>query len=120
MITFLKKIFIGMIGTKIVKLVGKILAKKAVKIFIEVIVADFKKKGGEKMANPKYSIAKTLWKGIKSVIVFALPVVITYLGALGIGNDKILDIIVSGITPIIGSITVGGALTMLLNWIKNK
>lgn len=66
----------------------------------------------------KYSLKKTIWKGIKGVLQFLLPVILVYLQSTGIAEKTITDIIVK-FAPWFGALTVGGCIVALNNYLKN-
>ena len=66
-----------------------------------------------------YDLTKSIWKGVKAILVFIIPVGIAYLNATGLGGEKLIDIIVKSI-PMLGSLTVAGLLTLALDWLKHK
>lgn len=70
------------------------------------------------MPNPNYSIVRTIWKGIKSILVFLIPLFLVYLQSTGQSDVKIIDMIIQ-FWPWLASLTVGGLITAILNWIKN-
>lgn len=61
-----------------------------------------------------YSLTKGLSKGLVSVLTIAIA------GATfaGLTDLSIWDLIVEYVKPIVGSLTVGGLLTIALNWVK--
>lgn len=66
-----------------------------------------------------YDLKKSIWKGVKAVLIFIIPVGIAYLNATGVGDQKIIDLIIKSF-PILGSLTVAGLLTLALDWLKHK
>jgi threonine/homoserine/homoserine lactone efflux protein len=64
----------------------------------------------------KYSIGKGLWKGALSVIGSTL-VLITFMGLADVPLKVLIE---TYIFPLLGSVTIGGGFTMLLNYIKVK
>lgn len=61
-----------------------------------------------------YSIKKGLFKGITAVLTF----VVAGLLFTGFADVQIWDLIVTYVKPVLGTLTVGGALTMALNYFK--
>ena len=66
-----------------------------------------------------FNIKITLLNGLKAVGIFAIPVLIAYFSTTGIGGLLVIDLIVKSI-PALGSLTVAGVLTMLLDYLKHK
>lgn len=66
--------------------------------------------------NMTYSFSKGLFKGFQSVLVIAISLVA--LG--GLSDISIGSLITTYIMPVVGSLTVGGVLTIILNYIKIK
>ena len=63
-----------------------------------------------------YSLKKGLYKGLKFVLVGLVAVV----AVVGLSDVVIWDLIVEYVKPIAGTLTIGTALTMALNFIKVK
>lgn len=68
------------------------------------------------MAN--YKFGKTIWKGIKAVLQFLLPVILIYLQTTGVADKKILDLVVQFL-PWLGSLTIGGVIVAITNYVKH-
>lgn len=63
-----------------------------------------------------YSIKKGLGKGIVSALVVAGA----FLVFVGLSDVVIWDLLEKYLKPVLGAMTFGGAVTMLINWIKVK
>ena len=61
-----------------------------------------------------YSFKKGLGKALLSLLTVAGSIV----ALVGLNDVNILDFVVAQIKPILGSLTVGGAITLAINWIK--
>jgi hypothetical protein len=61
-----------------------------------------------------------LSKGVKKGIISALTFLFAFLAFGGIAELPLWDLVVQYIKPILGAMTVGGAITMLLNYLKLK
>ena len=64
----------------------------------------------------QYSFKKGLWKALAS----ALTVGVAMLAFTGFSDMQITDLIEKYIFPVLGTMTVGGAVTLALNWAKIK
>jgi hypothetical protein len=61
-----------------------------------------------------------LSKGIKKGIVTALTVLVSFLAFAGFADVPIWDLLATYVQPILGAMTVGGAITLLINYLKIK
>lgn len=61
-----------------------------------------------------YSFKKGLGKGLLSLLTVAGSIV----ALVGFNDVNILDFIVAQVKPLIGALTVGGAITVAINWVK--
>lgn len=68
------------------------------------------------MQPTKYSFAKGLVKGITWI----LTVAGSFLAVSGYADISVWDLVEQHIKPIVGTLTLGGLLTMLLNYLKVK
>jgi len=64
----------------------------------------------------EYSIKKGITKGLLSL----LSIAGAFLVLAGFSDTSIWELIVKYIQPLVGSLTVGGAITVLLNYVKVK
>ena len=64
----------------------------------------------------KYSLKIGFWKGIVSAGIILLAIIAFF----GFSDMTIVSIIETYIFPVLGSMTFGGAITMLINWAKNR
>ena len=64
----------------------------------------------------KYSLKIGAWKGLVSALII-LAAIVTF---FGFSDMTIVSIIETYIFPVLGSMTVGGLLTMALNYAKIK
>lgn len=62
----------------------------------------------------EYSFAKGLWKGIKAI----LTALLVFLAFAGFSDISLWDLLVTYVKPLIGSLTLGGAITVALNYVK--
>ncbi len=62
----------------------------------------------------EYSLRTGFYKGLISIIAIAGGAV----AILGFADVEIWGLIVTYIKPVVGGLTVGGAITMALNWLK--
>jgi hypothetical protein len=69
------------------------------------------------MESVKFDLKVCIWKGIKSVLIFVLPVLIAYVNSVELGDKTILQLIFDSV-PVLGSLTVAGILTSFFNWLK--
>lgn len=69
------------------------------------------------MSNKQYSFKKGLGKGIISMLAILSGILMMN---SQIADINIFDFVVNHLRPIVGSLTVGAAVTMLLNWTKVK
>lgn len=60
---------------------------------------------------------KSLWKGVKAILIFLLPILLLYLQVTDVADKKILDLILQ-FCPWLATITVGGIIAALLNYLK--
>ena len=61
-----------------------------------------------------YSFKKGLGKGVLSLLTVAGSIV----ALLGFNDVNILDFIVAQVKPLVGALTVGGVITIAINWVK--
>ena len=59
-------------------------------------------------------------KGLKKSIITALTVLVSFLAFAGFSEVSIWDLIAGYVQPILGSMTVGAAITLLINYLKVK
>ncbi len=62
----------------------------------------------------KYSFKIGFWKGVVSAGIILLAIIAFF----GFSDMTIVSIIETYIFPVLGSMTIGGAITMLLNYAK--
>lgn len=69
-----------------------------------------------------YSFAITLKKGIKYVVLFAIPFIAAQFMNLfpQIADMTLIDVVKALIPEYWMNLTVGGLLVMILNWLKNR
>lgn len=63
-----------------------------------------------------YSFTKGLGKGV----IWILTVAVSFLAVSGFADISVWDLVEQYIKPIVGTLTLGGFLTMLLNYLKVK
>ena len=66
-----------------------------------------------------YSIGKGILKSLRAVVCFLIPIAIVYLKTQGIADKRIIDLIIQAV-PALGSLTVGGVLLLVLDWLRHK
>lgn len=66
------------------------------------------------MTTPQYSLTKGLGKGI----IWILTVAVSFLTVSGYADISVWDLVEQHIKPIVGTLTLGGFLTMTLNYLK--
>jgi len=59
-------------------------------------------------------------KGIKKGIITALTVLATFMAFSGFADISVWQLMTTYIQPILGAMTVGGAITIALNYLKIK
>lgn len=64
----------------------------------------------------QYSIKKGLWKGLKTILLVA----VTAVSVSTFADIDLWQILVTYVKPVLSGVTVLGALTMLLNYVKVK
>lgn len=64
----------------------------------------------------EYKLSKGLWKGLKTILQIALAFAVF----AGMSNLNLWDLVVQYIKPILSAMTVGGAITVALNYVKIK
>lgn len=64
----------------------------------------------------QYSFKKGLWKGIKSILLVA----VTAVSVSTFADIDLWQLMVTYVKPVLSGVTVLGALTMLLNYVKVK
>lgn len=74
------------------------------------------------MASNKYSLAKGVEKSVINASVFGLSIVLAILAAnyKELYDTPIVDILYRQLSPLLGTMTVGGLMTFVLNWLKNR
>lgn len=74
------------------------------------------------METTNYSFLQGLLKSIRHIAVFGLGIAAVYAFAQypAIQNTKIADLLSTVADKTIGGLTVGGAITLLINYLKNK
>jgi hypothetical protein len=63
-----------------------------------------------------YSFTKGFWKAVKKALSFALLVAVFF----NLAENNIWDLVVHYIKPILETMTIGGVITLALNFIKTK
>ena len=71
------------------------------------------------MGKEKYSLFKGIIKGLTSIAIWIVPVLISILPDSLI-NMNLWDSIISHLPEGLTGLTVGCLLTMIFNWLKNK
>lgn len=66
-----------------------------------------------------YSFGKGILKTLRAAVCFLIPIVIVYLKTQGIADKRIVDLIVQAV-PTLGSLTVGGVLLLILDWLRHR
>jgi len=61
-----------------------------------------------------------LSKGIKKAITSALTILVAMIAFSGFADVSIWDLMANYLKPVLGAMTVGGAVTLLLNYLKIK
>lgn len=64
----------------------------------------------------QYSFAKGLWKTLLSVVVLA----VAFTTFAGVSDLVIWDLFEQYLKPVLAGLTVGGLLTLAMNWLKVK
>ncbi len=66
------------------------------------------------MYTRQYSLSKGIAKGITSALTIAASLAVF----AGLSDVTLWDLVVTYVKPVLGSLTVGGLITVALNWVK--
>lgn len=57
-------------------------------------------------------------KGVSKALLYTLSTVATLVAFAGFSDIQVWDLVVQYVKPFIGSITVGGIVTIAINWVR--
>lgn len=57
-------------------------------------------------------------KGLSKALLYTLSTVATLVAFAGFSDIQIWDLVVQYVKPVIGSLTVGGIVTIAINWVR--
>jgi hypothetical protein len=61
-----------------------------------------------------------LSKGVGKALLYTLSTIATLVAFAGFSDVQIWDLVEQYLKPVIGSLTVGGLVTMAINWVRFK